>query len=516
MLGRAFLWLESQRSSTRMGVILQVGARTLTSLLSLAWTPLLLASLGAPLYGQFLSFQAAATLAGLGDLGMGGAIALRVGRYLGTGDQDRLLGFLANARALFALLAAVMLLGFCLLSPWLPQWLGFKPLPGSGSLTLLFYAGGVWAALAIIASYINNVNHAAMNFNVLTVPLFLLGQGALVGHFICASNRWPLWVQFSSYLLGSLFSLIVSWWYLKRVQPAMGKLLPLQWNPRTTQELLTQSGWMYLAGLGAFVYTTVDRLLINAGFWPALVSVYQVNNKLCELALFVLSNLAFAALPKITLWLSSSLPEDRERVRREARRLNCAQTFVGLSAAFAYLMINDRFIDLWLGPEMQAPLQLQIAFAASLAVTAGSDVGFQFSIRTGGRGLPFAGGLIGITALLNLALSFLAMKMGSFVGIACATVLAQSIMSLVASRYLCNHLSLPWLRWAIQSWGVPISCLFLASIARLFWPMKDAVDVAGLGLLYSALLASAAWCLGITPAALKHEAEIWITMLRRR
>jgi Na+-driven multidrug efflux pump len=64
------------------------------------------------LNGLWLSFQAVALLGGLGDLGMGGAVGMRVSRYLGQKDEDALKHFLATARALFIALGLLVSLVF--------------------------------------------------------------------------------------------------------------------------------------------------------------------------------------------------------------------------------------------------------------------------------------------------------------------------------------------------------------------------------------------------------------------
>src|SRR6185437_14908666 len=94
-----------------------------------------------PLLGLFQNFQAVTRLGGLGDFGITGALALTVGLMLGRRDEDGLRALLASARPLFLLLAGALAVLFLSLSPWLPGWLGFVGVPGSGSMTALFVYG---------------------------------------------------------------------------------------------------------------------------------------------------------------------------------------------------------------------------------------------------------------------------------------------------------------------------------------------------------------------------------------
>ncbi|MEQ1861088.1 MAG: hypothetical protein ABMA13_14220 [Chthoniobacteraceae bacterium] len=509
MKDRLRRWLQQNRTSTRLGVVLQAALRIAASLLALVWTPLLLGAMGTARYGLFLSFQSVAALGGLGDFGLGGAISLRTSRHLGAQDHSALDRFLATARGAFLLLACIGLVVFLALSPVLPSALGFEPLPGAGSLPLLFATGSFAIWLLIASSYINNLNYAALNLNWQALPAFVVSQASILAHIWLAQRNAPLSVQYLTYIGSSTCSLALGWWVLHKAQPALARLRPMRLEWPILRQMLADSAWVYVLGLGNFVYLTADRLLINGGIGPAFVPVYQLNNKLPELALMLIVSLTYVAMPKLALWLGSGRDDDRRRTETEAQRLNLIETLLGLAAAFGYLVINDAFIRLWLGDSMSAPLSWQIAFAASLAITIGSNVGIQLSTRVNERGLRFVGIVIGLTALLNFALSFAAMRAGSILGIAAATVLAQSLMTLTISRYLCGRLGLAWARWAARCWLVPV--VAVAAVAAVRWHHGWAVtSAAAIGI----WLASA-WLLGLRPALIRAEWEVWRGILGR-
>lgn len=127
---RLTAWLQGQRTSTRLAYAMQLCSRIGASLMNLIWIRLLVGAMGLPLNGVYIAFQKIIVLGGLGDLGMGGAVSLRAGQHLGRKDEAGLKNFLASARAVFLLLALVIGGIFLALSPWLPHWLNFKPVPG--------------------------------------------------------------------------------------------------------------------------------------------------------------------------------------------------------------------------------------------------------------------------------------------------------------------------------------------------------------------------------------------------
>src|SRR6195256_2030126 len=114
---RVAKWLASQRSSTRLGFVLQICCRILFSLFSLVWTPLLLSSMGSSLNGLFLNFQKMASLGAVGDLGMGGWVNIETSRLLGQQREAELRSFLAAVRGVF-LIGALLAGGiFLVISP---------------------------------------------------------------------------------------------------------------------------------------------------------------------------------------------------------------------------------------------------------------------------------------------------------------------------------------------------------------------------------------------------------------
>ena len=126
---------------------------------------------------------------------------------------------------------------------------------------------------------------------------------------------------------------------------------------------------------------------------------------------------------------------------------------------------------------LPVPVTLQLAFALNLAVTASGETGIQLAIRSGNRGMQIAGVAVALTGLLNLGLSIVAMRMSSFWGVAMATVVAQSIFSLVASAYTCRHLQVPWVPWVLRSWLTPLVGICLAGWLRIIWPMDSPAHV---------------------------------------
>jgi O-antigen/teichoic acid export membrane protein len=389
------------------------------------------------------------------------------------------------------------------------------PTGGTGSLTLLFVVGAVLIGGVMLSSYLTNLNYACGNVTWPVVPAFVLLQVAFLCQWLIARQHEPLWVQFLPAVGVATASLCLYRVYISKSHPPLAGILPLKLDWRMAITLTESSLWVYLCSLGNAIYRTTDGLVINAGFAAGTLPVYEYNYKFCDIVVFLALTASFVSMPKITQWMASPEPRDQERVRVEMRRLNQFQTLLGCGAALGYLAVNNLFMKIWFlhdaNPVPAAALGLQTAFALNMAVTASGDAGIQLSLRSGKRGLRAAGLLIGVTGLLNVALSIVAMERGSLQGIAMATVLAQSLLSLGAGFYTCRHLQLRWLPWMLKGWLLPCAGILGAAWLRLELPFYSAQHVLLLPnvfLLAAAYLAAwlaAAWGLGLNAAFIRQE-----------
>jgi hypothetical protein len=508
-MGRSFkAWLLRQRTVTRLAFLLQIGCRVLTALLNLIWTPLLLSSMGRGLNGLFLSFQAVAYLGGLGDFGMGGVVNIRTSRLLGQQDETGLQKFLASARSFFLLMAAVTTGGLLLLAPVLPGWLRFDSLPGAGSLPMMFAAGAIGAGFLILSSYTTNLNYGCGNITWAVVPMFLLQQFCLLGHWVLARSHAPLWLQHIAYVLATLGTVGMTWALVRLSHPALARWRPLAWERHQFMNLAKQSFWVYLYCLGSGVYLATARLVINARFGAEVIPTYQYNSKLCDLALFIIGSATLVSMPKVTQWLHSPEEALRQSGRRESRRLNQFQTFLGCAAALAYLAANDVFMRFWLGPGFEAPPLWEAAFAANMAVTAAGLVGYELCARLSDQSLRFGGITVGVTALINLGLSLLGAQVGSIFLIAMAGAVSNTVLVLATGWKTCRCLEISWWQLVLKPWLLATGVVTLGTVVRFVLPLEAPWRLAGMGLFALAVLGGVAAALGIRLADLKNEARI--------
>jgi len=509
-------WLLQNRTTVRMAFVLRMVALGIGSVAGLIWTRLLLGTMGAEIYGLFLSFSAVTRLGGLGELGLTGTVALKAGQYLGAGNTEQLEKLLATARALFGMIALILMSVFLIGAPWLPTWLHFRSDTAAGSLPMLFATGGIGAAIMVVSGYFSSLNYAHGTVTWPILPTMLLLQiAAPFFHWWLAACGAPLWIQNTPYLIAGAINTYLIWRMLKWSHPTLGNLLPLALDRPTLRLLFSTGGWMYLAGLGAAIYQTVDRLVINAYFGADQVPAYQLNYKLCELSLVLITTATFVAVPKITQWIASQ-PVPYERLHSEIRRLRAFQVALSLAAGLGYLWINDHFIRWWVGPEFQVSLGLQAAFAATLVVAGCGECGTAIAARCGKNGVRSYGLAVGLSGVLNLVLSLVAAHFGSLAGIAIATAISQCALVL-AMNYLSNsYLRMAYLPWLVRTFAFPLAVILGAIALRSIFPSDSWSNQITLAAIYFVVWIVACRMAGLSYAMLSEEIRVLWGMVKGR
>jgi O-antigen/teichoic acid export membrane protein len=506
-------WLQRHRTSVRWAFILRIATMAGGALFSLLFYRLQLRAMGDALNGAFVSFQAVAALGGLGDFGITGAVTIIATKMLGEGKNEQLKKLLSTARTMTILIAVLLCAIFAALSPWLPGWLGFHELPGGGSNALLFIVGGLTAAGAIISGYLASLNYANGTVTWPIIPTFVIGQ--ILGPFLhwrLAVHGMPLWVQALAYVASSIMTTVALWLLLKWSHGWLGRLRPLEFDRSLLKNLGMASGWAYLSSLGWAIYTTTDRLVINRWIGSEIIPSYLANFKVCFLAQMVIASAGFVGFPKIVQWIMSANPSDQSRARTEINRLSAFQTMLACGIALGYLAFNDIFIRLWLGAPYNGPLIWQAAFAATLVVIACGDVGIQITTRCTKNGIRSGGLGWGISGLVNLGLSIVAVRQGpvsgvvfATAGVAIATVIAQSLLSISLNLRAARFLEVRAGPWLLKVWVLPLGAVAIAAALKKWLPGESVVEMGELLGLYAILFLAISRLAGVKMEMLRSE-----------
>jgi len=509
-------WLWMIRDSSRIAFILRCAGLLGNTLLFLLWNRLLLQTLGDAAFGTFMAFMAFMGLAGLGNFGLGGAVAMRAGQFLGAGDEKGLKEFLASARAFYVVVAVLVTSLLALQASFLPQWLGFEQVPGTGSLRSLFLVGACGMGFLLLSNYFDSLNYGIKNLTWPMLPGFFVPQLVIGSHVILAWKGAPLWIQYLPYVTGMVVHFVYAWGFVRIYRKDLAVLFPLRFEPGRWKDVLGSSFWTYLCALGSLIYVTTDRMLINAMMGPEQVPRYFFNYKLCEISVSLIWALSFAVLPKLTQLLARPEAAGREEAWQMVKKVQQLQGILTAALALGYLWFNDVFMGLWLGQEYRVSIWLQGAFVLNLVIIGSADAGVQAASRMGRSGIKHFGVIVVLSALLNLGLSALALKFDWLIGVALATALAQLIQVIYLGHYSIRNLGQSYGGWFLRTTLWPLLFLGVAFICRLLVPGNGFGSELGLAVIYAALLALWMKTLGLSLGGLLQEWVLVKNLLFRK
>ena len=510
----AIAWLWQRRSSARTAFVFRLVTMGLGMLLSLYWIRALAEALGAELYGLFISFLAVTRLWTLGEAGLGSAVALLAIPLIAQQRQEELQRFVAAGRTLFFALSGLFAGLVLLLSPWLPTWLGFQPLPGSGSLTALFLLGAVTIACGIMGSYANNLNYALGNVAWPVLPAFVALQLSSAAHVLIAKQGSPLWVQYTPYLIASFAGIWTAWLGIKWSDRSLSAVTPLLVDQPIFKRLLSAGFWIYLSSLGNLLFTTTAQLVVNAGFGPEIVPPYVLNYKIPELAYGLIAAAGLVAFSKIARLVNSSRDHEKRHGQHLFTYLHRLQIWVGMSVAVVYVFLNDQFIEWWLGTDYRVPVYLQLAFAANLVFAAAGDAPLRAIGMFSSTNLPFFGRAIFAMGAFNLGLSLVFMRMELLIGIAVAAVVAQAGLNCLLTVRLARQEGPGSRPLLIRTLVHPLLFVIVLLALRWLWPLETFLGKAALVATAAVWLTGEFWLLGLRPNQLRTEYKHMLTLLK--
>ena len=299
--------------------------------------------------------------------------------------------------------------------------------------------------------------------------------------------------------------LILYYQMVRASHPDLCGPLPLKFVPSYVKALLHTSFWAYLFCISYVIYTTTDRLMVNAGFGASQVTSYQLNYKLCEMTLPIIIGVGFVFLPKIVIRIVS--PEQKEKLigRAMAEKLRKLQTFLGCAVSITYLAVNTLFVRWWFGPQASASFDLQAAFAFTLLLSVSSESAIQLWGRISESALQKASTTVVLSALVNLGLSYVAMKIGWIEGIAWATWIARAFFAAFAIRAVSAEFEIPVWRWLANVFLVPTILLAISICLKELISPQTALEWIVLAVCNLILLVISFFICGLRPSLFREE-----------
>ena len=389
--------------------------------------PFTLGKVGTGGYGTWAVFLTLINLTALADLGIGGTLTKQVAEHYAHDDFKALSRLLNTAFILYLALAIVVITVLWFGSGHLLSWMFRGSASSPSELLLLWHYMLVIIGLNILSMPFYSVVTGLQRMDLSTVSgtFYTLSGAALTIVLLLLGWGLPglLWAS----LLTTLLTLLLLTWMVRRLLPRV-VLNPLDLRWVEVKGILGFSLQLYVTQMAVVIQNQVEKLYLARFVGVVQVGWYNIAGdvglKMRRIPELLLS-------PVIAAASELDARGDERRLEELHHRLHKYLAFVGVPLTFYVSAISGRFVEIWLGPQLQV-------VAWPLAVLVGVNF---LNLMTGpgclilvGKGLLRPGINSAVAGLfLNLTLSFILIYKfgfsGAVVGIL-TTIAATSVLFL--------------------------------------------------------------------------------------
>jgi O-antigen/teichoic acid export membrane protein len=413
------------------------GARIASLGISFLTTPILVSHLGVVGFGAFTIVAALPAYIGVLDFGIGPGLVKHLTEHSEVGDKQGVRNVITLSACFYVLLGLVLLPVVWLIAPNVSAWLApsAKQQAAISTGILLMFAYFIVAGLVGVLS----ARLVSLHRMDITATAGLIGQ-SLYGILIFA--LFPLSPTLLTAVGLNLVPLFATGAILYAVVIRTDKAIltnPLNIPSSLTKKLFAFGGWMQLNSLTGLVNLEADKLIIAGFLSIAMVTPYQIGNRLASLNRIIPFQLLSAIMPAATVVQLSANSRGAidfySRMSRYVMLMTLAIT--GFTIALA-----DRLIVTWLGRPYPEATPILFALSLSLAVN---------NLTGGGTTMVRAAGepryetyYATLSMVLNIALTLLLAPHFGLAGILGGTIIANVIGSVYFIVLFHRRARFPW------------------------------------------------------------------------
>jgi len=410
----------SRKKNVISGFIASAGGSTTLQLVSLFVIPLYLELTSQELFGLWLTLGAILGWIKIGDMGIGLALTKRSIEALESNNYD-LLCRLAYGAILSTLIFGILVSG----TGYLFTEKLVSMLKVSGSLKnefiatfhVLLFVAFIRPGFGVFGSLIDAKQHIA----------FLHIKNTIVTLSSIALTIFLLFLDFGiiSFAYGLLFEALIMPFidiiYLKIIDNKV-YLFPIKTSRKDIVSLLRFGGPFQVLKIANLVSTSVDNIIITSILGASSVTIYVFTGKLAFLfAVFLVGIIPSILFPGVTQLFELG---DKKKITNLYIKLSNLAIRSGLLMGSIYFVINELFVDLWVGPENYGGPELTTIFVIWIILE---------SFIRGITSIIYASGdLHGLTtvsfleAVLNIILTLYFIETLGLLGVVLGTVLSRA------------------------------------------------------------------------------------------
>ena len=403
------------------GFIASLGGSTSLQLVTLLVTPLYLDLTSQELFGLWLTLGSVLGWIKLGDMGISMALTRRSVEALEKNNYDLIRRLIYGAILSFLVIGAIFSgIGYLLTDTLVEMFEISGAIESDFRRTFYVLLGVAFIGpcFGVFGSVIEAKQHMAFQqINHTVITLLSIGVNVLL-----------LFLGFGiiAFAFGLLFSALIIPFieviYLRRIDKRID-FFPIKTTKKDIISLLKFGGLFQILKIANLVSTSTDSIIIASILGTSFVSIYIFTGKLAFLFSIVLISIIPSVLfPGITQLFELG---DKEKIARIYIKLSNISIRLGLFIGVFYPVVNESFVNLWVGSENYGGLELTVIFVVWIVLESFLR-GITAIIYSSGE-LHGLAVVSFIEAGLNILLTLYFINSLGLFGVALATILSRLI-----------------------------------------------------------------------------------------
>jgi O-antigen/teichoic acid export membrane protein len=483
----------STGAKVRRNVVVSVLKSVLIWPIPFLLIPFILAKIGPRGYGTWAVFLTVTGFTSLSDFGLGGTLTKFVAEHYAREDFVALKRLLDTGLALYMLVACLVACLVGIPCRWLLPLLfhASSPVALKALTRLWFWMDGVVAINILVVPFYSVITGLQrMDLSSIMNSFNSLTFASLTVLFLCL-NMGLKGLLYASFI-NAFLTLVLAVGIVRRILPGM-RMSPVGFDASEMKGLLAFSLQIYVVQTAIVIQNQIEKLYLA---WFSGVVAVGWYNIAAEVALRVKRIPELLLSPVMAAASELHAKGDEKRLEELYFRAHKYLALVAVPIVAYVVVVSKRLVSLWIGPELG---QIAIPLASLALVSCLNLTTTPGALVLVGQGKPGPGAYsASLTALVNLAVSFVLIRSYGFSGAVIGTAIA-TVAGAVSLFYLFNRHCPSYRRRSILgAYLKPILCSsVLAAALAAFYPL-DHMNWLGLvgtafvfGLLYLLALAQA-------------------------
>lgn len=399
------------------GLISDYAGNALTQILSFLVTPLLVTLLSESMYGFWIVVSQVLFWFNLLDGGVGMYLIKSVASEKHRSESERLTQAISTSFWSYVFLSIVTVLVGSFLAPWLPGWakIGSAEAP---AVILTFRIAILTASISLVTvPTFYAILQGYQRLALLNGIVYGVGAVNLLLAVGLLRMGWGIVSMAVAQLCATLFGAAIAFIFARQI--CSFSLSTRHFRLVELRQILHFATFFQMNKLAFVANTFSDGFLLAGVLGTAPVTTYALTQKLSSTASLFVTKVGGVLLPGLAELFAQ---RDVERLQQVVLRLLRLLTRASLLCFIMVVALNERFVSLWVGPDLFGGITLTLLFAYIIlynGLIGNLSVLFFSSGQLEGWGwlsLISAIVKIGLTVLLLPTLGLLAPMVGTIVG----------------------------------------------------------------------------------------------------